>query len=302
LSPSVSVSCPRAFPSPSVSLGAECLAWSLARQWWRLLAHGETTLGHANSGIRTGDVIISEVHYSPIDPDGAGRQDADDYEYIELFNQTDDTVDLSGWLLTGDGVDFEFPQGTTIDSGQTLTLVPFVPESSPSDIMVFQFFYGIPAGANFAGDFRESRRTSLDDEGAHLLLQKPGTPPADDRRFEPFYWVDELTYDNEAPWPSDVAGNGNSLTRVSATQPGFLPSNWTAAPTSPGSAEFTERVLGDVDGDGLFSQSDLGQMLQSGKYLTGEAAAFDEGDFTGDGRFDQYDIIAILVAGHFHRG
>ena len=279
--------------APGVSLGR----WpDSSGDFWPM---ANITFGGRNSAIRSGDVIISEVHYSPLDPDGAGRQDPEEFEYIELFNSTVADVDLSGWRLSGDGVGLQFAEGTNIGSGETLVLLPFVPATDPSGVAVFQFFFGMAPGANFAGDFRESRRTSLEDDGGHLLLQKPGTPPAGDRNFVPLYWVDELTYDNEAPWPTNLLGNGNSLTRVSASEPGFHPSNWTASPASPGSAEFFSRILGDVDRDSLFSQADINQLIQAGKYLSGDPATFEEGDFTGDGVFNQLDIVMALSAGTF---
>ena len=39
--------------------------------------------------------------------------------------------------------------------------------------------------------------------------------------------------------------------------------------------------------------------LQGGKYLTGQAATFEQGDWNGDGLFDQEDIVAALQAGDY---
>jgi hypothetical protein len=62
---------------------------------------------------------------------------------------------------------------------------------------------------------------------------------------------------------------------------------------------FVERIVGDSNGDGLFDQKDIVQILQAGKYNTGQPATFGEGDWTGDGVFDQKDIVAALRAGNF---
>ena len=41
-------------------------------------------------------IVINEIHYNPdIDQ---GQEDAD-YEFVELFNRCEDTVDVSGWSL-----------------------------------------------------------------------------------------------------------------------------------------------------------------------------------------------------------
>jgi hypothetical protein len=58
-------------------------------------------------------------------------------------------------------------------------------------------------------------------------------------------------------------------------------------------------VIGDSNGDGVFNEMDLMQVLEAGKYLTGEPATFAEGDWDGSGQFDQFDIIAALQAGNY---
>lgn len=63
-----------------------------------------------------------------------------------------------------------------------------------------------------------------------------------------------------------------------------------------------EHILGDSNGDGLFNQLDIVQILQAAKYLTGEAATFGEGDWSGDGVFDQLDIVAALQTGNYREG
>ena len=53
---------------------------------------------------------------------------------------------------------------------------------------------------------------------------------------------------------------------------------------------------GDVNGDGEFNQFDLIDVLQEGKYLTGELATWSQGDWNGDGVFDQMDVIVAARA------
>jgi endonuclease G len=64
----------------------------------------------ALSGNQTADftalprVIISEFRFRGIDPDGAGSQTASANEFVELYNQTDENVTITGWTLrTSDG-------------------------------------------------------------------------------------------------------------------------------------------------------------------------------------------------------
>ena len=64
-------------------------------------------------------------------------------------------------------------------------------------------------------------------------------------------------------------------------------------------ADVVSSLAGDANGDGSFDQLDIVQVLQAGKYLTGEHATFEEGDFTGDGVFDANDIVAALQQGNY---
>ena len=51
---------------------------------------------------------------------------------------------------------------------------------------------------------------------------------------------------------------------------------------------------GDSNGDGHFDQRDIVKVLQSGKYVSGEPATWEQGDWNHDGRFDQLDLITAL--------
>ena len=59
------------------------------------------------------------------------------------------------------------------------------------------------------------------------------------------------------------------------------------------------RLTGDANGDGLFNQLDLVEVLQGGKYQTGQPASFREGDWNEDGIFDQLDLVAALQTGSY---
>ena len=60
-------------------------------------------------------------------------------------------------------------------------------------------------------------------------------------------------------------------------------------------------VTGDSNGDGLFNQLDLVQVLVAGKFLTGDRATFSEGDWNSDGLFDQHDIVFAMQGGHYRQ-
>jgi hypothetical protein len=118
----------------------------------------------------------------------------------------------------------------------------------------------------------------------------------------PLVVVDRLEYDTMAPWPATTAGLGDSLNRVSDDAFGATAIDWIASPPTPGSVNFTVRVIGDSNDDGKFDQADVRQVLQAGKYKTGQAATWADGDWTGDGLFDQLDIVAVLRSGNYLAG
>ena len=60
-------------------------------------------------------------------------------------------------------------------------------------------------------------------------------------------------------------------------------------------------TAGDANRDHRFDPFDIVQVLQNAKYLTGEAASWEEGDWTEDGIFDQLDIVAALQTNSYLR-
>ena len=56
---------------------------------------------------------------------------------------------------------------------------------------------------------------------------------------------------------------------------------------------------GDANLDGVFDRDDIVQVLQAGKYNTGQSATWHEGDWNHDGVFNQLDIIESQVDGTF---
>ena len=135
--------------------------------------------------------------------------------------------------------------------------------------------------------------------GVDPEITRSSTLTAEDPTFTPYLYVDEVTYEVTAPWPTTAVDTGLSLTRVSAESFGNSPSSWTAQSASPGSVDFVSRLTGDANGDGLFDELDLAEVVQGGKYQTGQPASFREGDWNEDGVFDQFDLVAALQTGSY---
>lgn len=182
------------------------------------------SLGSANSGVRFGPVVISEVMYHP-----AG--DVHDMEFVEVYNPTAHAVDLSGWRLDG-AVSLVFPAGTTLAAGACLVAVPFGP-AAPADAMrlaAFRLGYPSATAAILVGPYTGR----LDNAGERLRLERPDVPPYDEPTFTPYVLVDQFEYGITAPWPVSADGGGDSLTRVDPAAYTTNPANWVGLTGSPG--------------------------------------------------------------------
>jgi hypothetical protein len=149
-----------------------------------------------------GSLVINEIMYHPSTPDA---------DYIEIYNASAQRAfDLSNWRL--DGVDFTFPEGTVIQPGGYTVIV--------KDLAVFTATYG--SAATVAGVFPGR----LDNGGETLRLIKPGATP------DPDLIVDEVTYDDDTPWPALADGQGPSLQLIDPAQDHNRVANWGVVTTN----------------------------------------------------------------------
>ena len=259
---------------------------------WRPLA--ETTIGGPNAGPRPSDVVISEVQFAPTDLDGDGGQRLDNFEFAELYNTTDQTIDISGWKLSGD-LALVVPDDTMLEPDKPLPVVRF--SANGSTPTVFRFVYGMDLTAPLLSRYR----SRLPDDEGSIVLERPSDAPG---QADPdnLMLVDEVAWGTSAKWPTGATNTGMSFNRISPTSDGRLPSSWTVVEANPGSVDFTVRIPGDSNEDGQFNQLDIVAVLQSAKYLTGQPASFAEGDWNGDGLFNQLDIVAALQGGQYLAG
>lgn len=191
-----------------------------------------TGAGQPNSLTRSGPVVIAEIHYHP------SAQGASDAEYLELQNNSAQTVSLSlpgnparTWQLH-DAVEYSFPPGTQLAPGERLLVVDFSPTEHPSRVVGFRNAYGIHPSIQIFGPFEGSLGNSGDD----LELRAP-LPASATAEPQPSYLVDRVHYGTRLPWPGSAAdGGGASLQRRRLTDLGNTPFNWYAGVPTPGAA------------------------------------------------------------------
>ncbi len=144
-------------------------------------------------------IVISEIMYNPPE---AG---SDTLEYLELANPTAAAVNLEGWSLSG--VDLVFATGVQIPAGGYL-LTAFRASA-------MQTIFGKTAIQWTSGALTNSGETLK-------ILNNQGVV------------VDEVAYDDAAPWPTDPAGNGNSLELCNLLADNSIAINWKAANKNTG--------------------------------------------------------------------
>lgn len=176
----------------------------MARSWMPLTAIAcLAALGCASDQkqyLETTPVRISEVYYQTSATQGKA-------EFIEVGNFSKQTVDISGWQVTGAGR-LSIPPGTTVEPGRAIVVARNVPG--------FQAVFGdaVKPVTTFDGKLKNSGET--------LRIEDPTGAVAD-----------EVSYDGTVPEVQKTAGTGLSLHRistVSTSQEGA----WKAADPSPG--------------------------------------------------------------------
>ncbi|MFP4469127.1 MAG: lamin tail domain-containing protein [Bacteroidales bacterium] len=145
------------------------------------------------------DIVINEIMYNP--PPELGNDDY--WEYLEIYNNENETVDLSNWYFSN-GIEFTFEPGTVIGAGEYLVIAR-VPDSIAS-------FYGI---TNLVGPFAGG---ALNNGGETVELADAAGNQ-----------IDIVIYSDNAPWPTEPDGNGPSLSLLDPELDNNVAENWAAS-------------------------------------------------------------------------
>ncbi|MEM7537185.1 MAG: lamin tail domain-containing protein [Chloroflexota bacterium] len=188
----------------------------------------QRTFGAANdsadNAVRVGSVVISEIHYNPLEAD-------QDLEFIELTNNGTITETLDNWRLRGE-VDIDFVSGITLMPDTTLIIVGFAPTDT-AKVDAFRSAYDVADDITLVGPWLDDdiAGVRLNNGGGTLKLQRSDalvTPPDGSSAFYPMLLEDQVRYDDDAPWVIAPDGNGPSLSRIDLSIYGDNPTNWEA--------------------------------------------------------------------------
>ncbi len=127
------------------------------------------------------DIVITEVHYDPVDATGAPRTDL---ELVEVYNDGSEPYDLSGYRFTR-GFSYSFPSGTFLGAQSYLAVC--------RNVAAVNSYYGI---SNAIGGFTQI----LDNAGETIELSNPQGAV-----------VSSVSYNDRGRWPAGAKGTGHSL-------------------------------------------------------------------------------------------
>lgn len=149
-------------------------------------------------------VVINEIAYNP-----ATASDTDDW--VELYNPSDEPVDVSGWIFKDedDSHVFTIPQNTLMAPDGYLVIC--------ADTTKFRALF--PNVTPVVGN------TGFGLAGGGELIRLYDNTSA---------IVDSLTYDDAAPWPIEPDGNGPTLELIAADYDNALGQSWKASKTTGG--------------------------------------------------------------------
>lgn len=144
-------------------------------------------------------LVINRIMYHPAT--SFEFPEAEDLEFVEIMNNGDQSVDLTGIYFGGTGFVFQFPPYTLLGPRASAVIA--------SNGEIFREKYGIPASGQF------TRQLSNKSEEL-VLLDGFGNV------------IDRVVYSDTVPWP-EADGNGHYLALKDPDLDNSLPENWIAS-------------------------------------------------------------------------
>ena len=139
--------------------------------------------------------------------------DGDLFEFIEITNNGDEEVDLTGMYFRELGVTYSFPDHAIIEGHQAIVLC--------SDSLMFTEFYNtIPFGQYTRKLSNKSENLVLADAWGNI--------------------IDQVHYSDSLPWPMEADGNGPYLQLKDLGLDNSLAENWTTGDDLTGLNEFAD--------------------------------------------------------------
>ena len=147
------------------------------------------------------DIVINEINYD-------SSPDFDTEDWVELYNNTDNDIDLSNWVLRDkkDKDKFTFAQNTIIRAKDFLVVC----RDTAAFVNMFNNLENYTV-TNYIGNFN----FGLSSNGEMIRLTNANGK-----------MIDSLKYDDVSPWPTSPKGNGPTLELKNPKLENTLAINW----------------------------------------------------------------------------
>ncbi|MFT5109060.1 MAG: hypothetical protein ACI9UA_004706, partial [Pseudoalteromonas tetraodonis] len=189
-----------------------------------------------------------------------------DEEWLELYNRSPSTVDLSAWNLDG-GISYNFPAGTSLEPGAYLLV------AKDTVALAAKF----PA-ATIIGDYSGK----LGNGGDRIVLEDGNGNPAD-----------EVSYFDSGKWHVKADGGGSSLELIDPDSDNRVANAWAPSDESARSSWNTYTYEGVAQNDGIGNNAYhefLIALLDAGEFLLDDVSVLENnsiemiqnGDFQAD--------------------
>jgi len=189
-------------PASEVKVGrtyrVRCRMKDNSGRWSHWSAPQQFVTGEPIAAYTLNNLRITEVMYDPADPPANDSTDNDEFEFVELQNIGDETIDLTSVSFI-DGITFDFNKGsvTSLGPGEFVLVV--------RNQVAFESRYGAGLSAIIAGEY--SGKFSNNGENVNLVDLWNGT-------------IAEFAYNNSRGWPLAAARGGHSLVPLISALPG----------------------------------------------------------------------------------
>jgi len=168
--------------------------WIPLRINWMNIAIGSHA---ACDEVNVPPLVISRIHYHPMDEgDISGKL----LEFIQINNNGDEDVNLTGIFFSKLGITYKFPNDSVLAANDSLILA--------SDSLTFTEFYGISPYGEYNRDLsNKDEEIVISDAWGNV--------------------IDEVHYYDSEPWPEEADGDGPYLQLIDLNADNSLAGNWT---------------------------------------------------------------------------
>ena len=170
--------------------------WIQLRMEWLDIHYGDYS---ACDDVDLPPLVISKINYHPAD---WWIFNDEQLEFLEITNNGDEEVDLTGVYFRELGVTYSFPEGTTMAPHEAILLC--------ADSVAFAECYGLTPFDQYDRNLsNKSEYLVLVDAWGHV--------------------IDEVRYSDSDPWPLEADGEGAFLQLIDLDLDNSLPESWVAS-------------------------------------------------------------------------